>query len=220
MVFLGAAGSAVTAIILRGLVGSAPHLAVKTAARFTDSLCVIDDASDPRGPAGGPFDAEGWPTLRRTLAQRGELAVDPALWGRPSRVLGPHGLSWRRDLARPPVLAPSNVALVSETQPETNSSGSEAWIANLKRGFVCDSVTIGALSFDVGTGVFAVPCSGRLVRGGEVTERRVRGVLQGSVAELAAGIVDVRPVPGYTPLACGIRKTDVFVAHGVSLQSG
>ncbi len=219
IIFLGAAGAALTAIILRGLVGPSPHLAKKIASRLPNGLYVIDDAADSLGPAGGPFDGEGWPTLRRTLAERGELAVEPTLWGCPSRTSGPHGLSWRRDLARPPVLAPSNVMLVARPLMESNASGSQAWIAKLNRGLVCDSVTAGALSLDLQTGSFAVPCTGRLVRSGEVTERRVRGMLQGSVDELAAGIVDVSPASGYTPLDCGVHNADIFVVHGIALQS-
>lgn len=219
IIFLGAAGATVIAIILRGLIWSFPRLAMKIASRLPHGLYIVDDASDSSGPAGGPFDAEGWPTVRRILAERGELTVDPTLWGHPSRISGPHGLSWRRDLARPPVLSPSNVMLVAGAPMESASSGSQAWIANLDRGLVCDSVIVGALALDARTGAFAVPCSGCLVRGGEVTERRVRGVLQGSVEELAAGIVGVNPVPGYTPLDCGVRNSDVFVAHGLALRS-
>jgi len=218
VVFLGGAGAAITAVIVRALVESPAPVAVDIAARLPSQFRILDDGADPDGPAGGPVDAEGWPTAQLVLAEGGELVIDPTAWGPPSKVSGPRGRAWRPDLARPPVRTPSNVALVADLTATEGEA--EVRFEDIGRGLACDSLTFGALSFDAETAAFAVPCSGRLIRRGELTTRRVRGVLQGTVADLVAGILEVHPRSTFVPLVCGVRAVDVLVAHGVAMRSG
>lgn len=59
MIFVGSAGAALTAVILQGLTNTEPHLAASIARGLTKGMRLIDDAGNPAGPAGGPFDSEG-----------------------------------------------------------------------------------------------------------------------------------------------------------------
>lgn len=220
VIFTDSAGGAVTAIILRGLTSTTRDRGMKVVSKFPDHLCLVDDAGDPQGPAGGLFDGEGWPTKRRILGRKGQLTLDPKIWGTSSSLPELRGLSWRRDLARPPVLAPSNVMLIPELPFNMKSGGRRQWIAGLDRGMVCDFIALGSLSMDVNSGTFAVPCAGQLVRRGEIVERRVRGVLQGTIEDLVDGIHAIDPLAGYTPSIYGIRHADVLVASGLTMRGG
>lgn len=217
VLFGGPAGAALTAIVLRALLESPRTVAAGIAGRLPAGLGLLDDASDSRGPAAAPFDAEGWPTSRRQLISSGELVISPDRWGRPARASSTRGLSRRIDLARPPIVAPSNVSLIGYALA-TAASLNET-IAGITRGLLCESVNIGALSFNPDTGLFAAPCDGRLIRDGEATSRRVCGILQGTVGDLVAGVVGVWPSPAYLPLDCGLRVVDVLVADGVSMRA-
>lgn len=216
VLFLGSAGAALTAILLRAVLDAPPPVAAVVARRLPAGLALLDDPTSPSGPAAAPFDAEGWPTAPRMLLENAELVIDPSLWGRPPRTRSALGLSRRPDLASPPVVSPANVMLIKQPHAEAAVRAAGP-LGEMSRGLVCQGVNIGALSFDPRHATFAAPCSGLLVRGGELTSRRVRGVLQGRVADLVQGIVDVRPRDEFMPLDWGVRAADILVSNGASM---
>ena len=127
--------------------------------------------------------------------------------------VSPRGMAWRPDLARPPMVYPSNIALRKVSSGQTVDKLAH-WARSIRRGLLCDSITSGALSFDSGSGTFAVPCEGRLIRTGEITEHRVHGLLKGRVADLLTGIVDLCSMSDFIPLRCGVQTVNILVDGG------
>jgi len=127
------------------------------------SLALVDDGTDPEGPASSPFDGEGSPTRRTDLIEGGRLRTF-LFDARTARKAGRSttGNASRGSYRSPPSVGPSNLVVA------TGDSTLAELVAQAGEGLYVTDVAGLHSGVNPVSGTFSVGASGRLIEGGEL----------------------------------------------------
>ena len=127
------------------------------------SLALVDDGTDPEGPASSPFDGEGSPTRRTDLIEGGRLRTF-LFDARTARKAGRSttGNASRGSYRSPPSVGPSNLVVAA------GDSTLAELVAQAGEGLYVTDVAGLHSGVNPVSGTFSVGASGRLIEGGEL----------------------------------------------------
>ena len=127
------------------------------------ALALVDDGTDPEGPASAPFDGEGSPTRRTALIEGGRLRT--FLFDARTARKGDHATTAnasRGSYRSPPSVGPSNLVVAA-------GAGTLAeLVAEAGEGLYVTDVAGLHSGVNPVSGTFSVGASGRLIEGGEL----------------------------------------------------
>ena len=147
----------------------------------SDSVTVIDDATIPAALGSRPFDAEGLPTKRKTIVDRGQLQsyLLDTYSGKKLGMASTGNAS--RSVGEPPGVAPSNFYLV----PGIHSA--EEIIGSVKQGFyVTELIGFGV---NMVTGDYSRGATGLWIENGELAYPVEEVTIAGNLKEMFQNIV-------------------------------
>jgi PmbA protein len=127
------------------------------------ALAVVDDGTDPEGPASAPFDGEGSPTRRTALLEAGRLLTflfDARTARRAGR--GSTGSATRRSYRSPPSVGTTNLIV------EPGADDFDGLVRLAGDGLYVTDVAGLHAGVNPVSGTFSVGASGRLIENGEL----------------------------------------------------
>jgi PmbA protein len=160
----------------------------------SEAFVLHDDGRDPTGSASAPFDGEGVPRRRTALIEGGRLRsylYDTYTANR--EAVGSTGSASRQGYRSLPSVAPSNLVVAP------GSASLEQLLAEAGEGVFVNDVAGLHSGVNPVTGVFSVGASGRIIRGGELSEPvrefTIAGELVAMLGAVRAAGADSRWVP-------------------------
>jgi PmbA protein len=172
------------------------------------ALALVDDGVDPGGLASAPFDGEGTPRGRTPLLSDGRLLA----YLHDSYTARRGGASSTGNAARssyrsPPSVRPSNLII------EPGERSLQELLAEAADGVYITEVAGLHSGVNPVTGRYSVGASGRLIRGGELSDPVREFTIAGELLETLAAVQAVGSEARWVPFGGSVRSAPVLVGE-------
>jgi PmbA protein len=172
------------------------------------ALAVVDDGTDPEGPASAPFDGEGSPTRRTALLEDGRLLTflfDARTARRGGRAST--GSATRRSYRSPPSVGTTNLIV------EPGADDFDGLVRLAGDGLYVTDVAGLHAGVNPVSGTFSVGASGRLIESGQLTAPVRELTIASDLVSMLKGVRAVGSEARWVPFGGSVKAPPLLVAE-------